>query len=88
MFTPSEPEHAKEFDCPTCGEAQSHDDDFCHECGHSFSWGDANRGDSLPDASERGERCPMCPTGEIHDLEYGVRQCDSCGYTARDWSTA
>lgn len=71
-------------DCPHCGEPDTHGDDFCHECGHSFSFAGAATAD--PGDESRGEACPTCLYGEIQQLSYGVRQCDSCGYTARDGS--
>lgn len=74
-------------ECPTCGAMAEHDDDFCHECGHSFGYAP---GDGASEATPEpaGEQCPVCQYGEICSLSYGVRQCDSCGYTARDWPTA
>lgn len=72
-------------ECPHCGEPDTHGDDFCHECGHAF---DFSAGGATAEAGQevRGEACPTCRYGEIQQLSYGVRQCDSCGYTARDGS--
>jgi hypothetical protein len=78
---------AAKTECGICGTVAEHEDDFCHECGHGFSY-TAGDGAREADAEPQGETCPVCHYGEIQELSYGVRQCDSCGYTARDWSPA
>jgi hypothetical protein len=81
LFEPT-PESPKPIECPTCGTPDEHGEDFCFECGHAFTHGRV----SAEDAREpHGETCPICDYGEIEDLSYGVRQCDRCGYTVRDW---
>ncbi|MCW2920291.1 MAG: hypothetical protein JWL76_165 [Thermoleophilia bacterium] len=77
-----QPAVATRPDCPGCGEADEHGDDFCHECGHSFQH--LGREDSDATSHALGEECPMCPNGELVVLSYGRTQCDTCGYTARD----
>jgi ribosomal protein L37AE/L43A len=79
---------ARSFDCPSCGAEQRHSDDFCHDCGHAFAWMASELGGDELGEEPRGEQCPMCTSGEVQHLPDGIRQCDACGYTARDWSTA
>lgn len=74
-------------ECPNCGTPDVHGDDFCHECGHAYAYSHRDA-DAEADDDVQGETCPSCLYGEIIELSYGVRQCESCGYTARDWSTA
>ncbi|MCW2924272.1 MAG: Double zinc ribbon [Thermoleophilia bacterium] len=69
-------------DCPGCGAPDLAGDDFCHECGHSFSH--FSSADDIVEEVEHGVRCPICGAGELVTLEYGRTQCESCGYTARD----
>jgi hypothetical protein len=73
-------------ECPRCESVETHGDDFCHSCGYAYDATSSSA--SFSDDTSMGESCPACLYGEIHDLSYGVRQCESCGYTARDWSTA
>lgn len=82
MFEPETTQHKTE--CAHCNTVATHDDDFCHECGYAYS---ARLASDSSDAEQYGDSCPSCLYGEIHELSYGIRQCDSCGYTARDWST-
>ena len=76
----------KEVDCPHCGAVQTHDDDFCYDCGHSFEWRSADSGDLDDEAAVT--TCSMCDYGEIVLQSDGVRQCDRCGFTVRDWPEA
>jgi len=70
-----------------CGTVAEHEDDFCHDCGHGFDYVAPRARDSEDDEAA-AETCPVCQYGEIQALPYGVQQCDACGYTARDWTTA
>lgn len=70
-------------ECPGCGEPDLAGDDFCHECGHSFEHLGAAQTVDGDDDESGGEPCPVC-SGTVVALEYGRRQCDLCGYTARD----
>jgi DNA-directed RNA polymerase subunit RPC12/RpoP len=82
VFEP-EPQSPPKLECPTCGAVDEHGEDFCFECGHAFAHGKVD----VDDAREpRGATCPMCSSGELELLSNGARQCDSCGYTARDWA--
>ncbi len=72
---------AKKVECPTCGTVATHDDDFCYECGHGFDFRDE---DPLQEGEQRSAQCPVCPSGEVVELSYGVRQCDMCGFSERD----
>lgn len=68
--------------CGVCDTVDTLGDDFCVECGHSL-----NLVSESPDVDDDGletAQCPSCLYGFIHTLSYGVRQCESCGYTARD----
>jgi hypothetical protein len=81
-------ESTPSVECAHCGTTDEFGDDFCHECGHSFGWAGRSTGDGDDEHEGGGEPCPTCHSGTIEELSYGVRQCDTCGYTARDWSTA
>lgn len=82
--TPNEAETpSNRPDCPGCGEPDTHGDDFCFECGHAFSHLASLVRDTA-NGEPRATECPQCTGGELMHLDYGRRQCDSCGFTLRD----
>lgn len=74
-------------ECQHCGTADEHGDDFCHDCGHSYDYRAEADPDAEPLDAPTAGTCINCQA-EILELSYGIRQCESCGYTVRDWSTA
>lgn len=72
-----------EVECGVCGEVGLEERGFCVECGHSFDFR-PDDGEEDGDDGRATVRCPICSYGEIWPLSYGVRQCESCGYTVRD----